>query len=330
MDPNIFRRRAAALYVLPRQDENYRGGWPLGYLGPQCPADAPVVCKQSSDKEPQGCCPQGQFCMTTTSEVYCCPTEADCGTAARNRPICANSAWTLFGLSFNRYFCCPSGYFGVKSVELSGRGVCEPNLDGLPASRIASTISSGAPATAGPATTGTVTTGTAATGTTARGGSRQTTSTGGSPGSTGTSSNTGGESGGGGSVSVGVIAGSVVGGVALLLLGIALVLWLHRRSLRRDRGPGQGPMPGHPMPGQAMPETKSNPSPLHPQPSPSPGTITQYQYQHPSPAQFVSPAVATPPPQYAHPQPPEADGVGRFEMPVHAQELPSSIGPTSR
>jgi hypothetical protein len=33
----------------------------------------------------------------------------------------------LFGLSFNRYFCCPSGYFGVKSVELSGRG----DLDAL-------------------------------------------------------------------------------------------------------------------------------------------------------------------------------------------------------
>lgn len=74
MDANLFRQRAAALHVVPRQDENYRGGWPLGYIGPQCPADTPVVCKRSTDEEPQGCCPQGQFCMTTISEVYCCPT----------------------------------------------------------------------------------------------------------------------------------------------------------------------------------------------------------------------------------------------------------------
>lgn len=239
--------------------------------------------------------------------------EADCGTAVTNRPVCANPAWTLFGLTSNRYFCCPSGYFGVKSVELSGRGLCEPNLDGLPTTRIASTITRGTPAT----------TGTAA-GSGGSGGSGQTTSPGGSPGSTGTSSNSAGGSGGGGSVSAGVIAGSVVGGVALLLLGIALVLWLHRKSLRRNPGPGPGPGPG------PTPETKLDPSPPPPQSSPSPGMITQHQYQHPSTPQFGSPAVATPPPQYAYPQPPEADGVGRFEMPVHAQELPSHIGPRSR
>ncbi|KAK4450507.1 hypothetical protein QBC34DRAFT_75938 [Podospora aff. communis PSN243] len=321
MDPNALRRRAPALHVLARQDGDYRGGWPLGYLGPQCLADAPVVCKRSSDAEPQGCCPQGQYCMTTISEVYCCPTEADCGTAVKNRPICANGAWTLFGLTSNRYFCCPAGFFGVKSVELSGRGICEPNLDGLPLTRIASTISSGNPAA----------TGTAAT---TRGGSGQTTSPGGSAGGTGVPSDSAGESSGGGSVSAGVIAGSVVGGVVLLLLGIALILWLHRRSLRRDPGPGQGLVPG-----QAMAETKPDPSPPpHPQPSPSPGTVSpgtaaQSQYQYPSPAtaatqhhyqqppppppQFASPALATPPPQYSgahHAQPPEADGVGRFEM----------------
>lgn len=43
-------------------------------MGPQCPTDTPVVCKRDTDKEPQGCCPQGQFCITTLSEVYCCPT----------------------------------------------------------------------------------------------------------------------------------------------------------------------------------------------------------------------------------------------------------------
>jgi len=74
MDPYVLRDRAAALHVLPRQNDDYRGGWPLGYIGPQCPADAPVVCKRDSDEEPQGCCPQGQFCFTTISEVYCCPT----------------------------------------------------------------------------------------------------------------------------------------------------------------------------------------------------------------------------------------------------------------
>lgn len=76
MDPNLYRRAQVHEMhplLLPRQDD-YRGGWPLGYMGPQCPSDAPVVCKRDIDKEPQGCCPQGQFCVTTISEVYCCPT----------------------------------------------------------------------------------------------------------------------------------------------------------------------------------------------------------------------------------------------------------------
>ncbi|KAK0623863.1 hypothetical protein B0T14DRAFT_190598 [Immersiella caudata] len=233
------------------------------------------------------------------------PTEADCGTAVTNRPICANPAWTLFGLTFNRYFCCPSGFFGVKSVELSGRGICEPNLDGLPATRIASTISSGNPTATGAAST-------------TRSGSGQTTSPGSGSGNSGSSNDSSGGSGGGGSVSAGVIAGSVVGGVVLLLLGIALVLWLHRRSLRRDPGPGQA--------AASIPEPKVEPypsPPQPPQPSPAPAVIGQHQYQQPPAPQFASPALATPPPQYVgvHPQPPEADSVGRFEMPANDQQV---------
>ncbi|KAK5662108.1 hypothetical protein OQA88_8013 [Cercophora sp. LCS_1] len=289
MDPSLFRKRAAALHVLPRQEDGYRGGWPLGYIGSQCPTDTPVVCKRENDVEPQGCCPKGQFCQTTFSEVYCCPS---------------------------------AGYFGVKSVEYSGRGLCEVNIDGLSATRIASTITSGTPATTGTATSG---------------GTRQTTSsggsTGGSSGNTGASSNDSTGSNGGGSVSTGVIAGSVVGGVVLLLLGIAFILWLHRRSLRKDPGPGPAPAPA-PAPATTAKEESDFHSPP-PKSMDSPGTVYQHQYQHPP--QFAHPAVPTPPPphsvspapQYVYAQPPEVEGVARVEMPVYAQELPSS-GPINK
>lgn len=46
----------------------------MGYIGSQCPTNTPVICKRDTDEEPQGCCPQGQFCKTTISEVYCCPS----------------------------------------------------------------------------------------------------------------------------------------------------------------------------------------------------------------------------------------------------------------
>ena len=282
--------------------------------------------------------------------------EADCGTAARNRPVCANPAWTLFGLTSNRYFCCPSNFFGVKSVELSGRGVCEPNLDGFPSSRIASTITRGVG--------GSAPTGTAATGTGGGGGRRTTTGAGGggggTPESTGTSisdsNNAGGGNGGSGgsSISAGVIAGAVVGGVVAILLGVALLLWLHRRSLNKAQaassgsGPGLGPAMG-PAPGPAPTPTTETKFYPPPQPSPSPsagagagagaGMMHQHQYHQPYPtqpqSQYGSPAMVPtpPPPQYASPvpQPPEAYGTPRYEMPVQAQELGSSaVYPTSR
>jgi hypothetical protein len=53
--------------------QEYRGGWPLGYMGADCPADAPVGCPGAGNLN---CCPTGQFCDInfSSSSVYCCPT----------------------------------------------------------------------------------------------------------------------------------------------------------------------------------------------------------------------------------------------------------------
>lgn len=63
---------AAAHYVTPRQE--YRGGWPLGYMGADCPADAPSKCTQRYGFTNQNCCPKDQFCLDAVLSIYCCPT----------------------------------------------------------------------------------------------------------------------------------------------------------------------------------------------------------------------------------------------------------------
>jgi hypothetical protein len=104
--------------------------------------------------------------------------------------------------------------------------------------------------------------------------------TGGSDGTT-----AGSNGGGSGGIAVGAIAGIVVGGVAFFALVIALILWLHRRSLRKH-GPA---------------ETGAHP-PAPPQEPLKPVGATQVypvqgQQDAPGMAQYVPAPAYSPPPQ---------------------------------
>jgi len=254
-------RPAQPVAQLLGERQAYRGGWPLGFTTATCPAEAPVGCK-SSPSYNLNCCPSGQFCFGTL-QPYCCPTgeycpnhgslrrhqsnswcrsaDADCGAAVKNVPVCANGAWNMFQIEQfgNRdFFCCPNGYTGVLPAS-GAAGICESSGANLPSSRLATmasqiggtsvtpfggvptaTLSGVAPHTTGQGAGTTTGTGTAAGGT-----------------STGTSLPNNGEGGGSPAISIGAIAGIAVGGVALLVLAVALLLWLHRRSLRKRPPP---------------------------------------------------------------------------------------------
>ena len=141
------------------------------------------------------------------------------------------------------FFCCPDGYTGI--LPDSGQtGICQENGPNIPISRLATTASQfGAMA---------VTTV----------GSPPTTRTGGSSGSTtrlpsGTPGDLGSPVDGGDAtkVSLGGIAGIVIGAVVLLALALGLVLWLHRRSLRQ-RPPGAA---AHASNSTSMPRSQSKP-----------------------------------------------------------------------
>ena len=196
-----------------------------------------------------------------------------------NRPACANSTWTLYKMPSGGFFCCPTGYVGFLPVS-GYTGLCEDNIDGLPPSRIAT-----------PATQGTTSrpTGPATASGTGLPPSQQTTTTttpSNTPGSDDRASRQSSPSGipasggstGPSSIPTGAVAGLVIGGVLLLLLGEALLLWLHRRSLRRHQQslpPPQGPRASaeavEPAATQARPQQITNFIPIpHGDPAPPP------------------------------------------------------------
>ena len=184
--------------------------------------------------------------------------DADCGAAVKNVPVCANSAWNMFQIEQfgNRdFFCCPNGYTGVLPAS-GAAGICEAAGANLPLTRLATmasqiggtsvtpfggsptaTLSGVAPHTTGPGGGG------------GGGGSQTTTGTGAAapPGETGAGTSFSGSGAGVSSaLSIGAIAGIVVGGVVVLVLAVALVLWFHRRSLRRQPPPAGAYIPnGH-------------------------------------------------------------------------------------
>lgn len=314
VDGSPRRRLApfAAQRHVARQQE-YRGGWPLGYMGAECPAHSSSKCTVRYGFDNLNCCPNGQTCQDDILTIYCCPTgkqssqpsplpnkrdirdrftkkrltsmaEADCRAAVANRPVCANSTWDLYGLSKDKYFCCPTGYFGVLPIS-GGAGLCEPNVVGIPASRIASifTVPTGASAGGGGgggASNPQPTAGNSGAGAGAGSGS----------GSSSEGGNAGAGGSGGSAVSAGAIAGIVMGGIILLAIVVSVILWYHRRSLRK------------------IPPSK-------PEQPPDWGVDASAQHQA---AMVVSPAATPmPPPQYTPaPNQPEAGGTQIVEMPA--------------
>jgi hypothetical protein len=196
----------------------------------------------------------------------------------------------MYSLAKNKYFCCPTGYFGVLPVSGSS-GLCELDVNGLSTSRIASLVTTptGSGSGGGASTTGSAGNGAAG---------------GGSSGSSGGSggNGSGGDGSGGGSsgvlgnapgtspngISAGAIAGIAIGGVILLAICFAGILWVHRKSLRKTPSP--------------------KPEPIYDQ-----GFAPQA--QHPPAA--AAPETAMPPPQYSRsPGQPELGGSQMVEMPT--------------
>ena len=54
--------------------QEYRGGWPLGYTGAECPAHSNSKCTLSYGFTNLNCCPSGQTCLDDVLLIYCCPT----------------------------------------------------------------------------------------------------------------------------------------------------------------------------------------------------------------------------------------------------------------
>jgi len=216
-------------------------------------------------------------------------SESDCKAAVENRPVCANSLWDMYALEKGTYFCCPKGYFGV--LPISGEsGLCESDINGLPASRIAALITTptGTATGAGGGTTAT------------RGAGSDSSSSGGSESGTSRGGDSRDESGGANtipgalstSISAGAIAGIVIGSVILLAISFAGILWFHRQSLKKTLAPKpqEAYDAGFPPPAQHQPMT------------PVPDT----------------PVVIMPPPVYTcAPGQPELGGTQMIEMPTN-------------
>jgi hypothetical protein len=197
------------------------------------------------------------------------------------------------------YFCCPKGYIGVLPVR-GAAGICELEGVDVPKSQIATLASQ--IGTAGPSPSGRLpTAATTDTGSeTAAGGGRQPTSSVSGDG-TDTNSNS--------SISTGAIAGIAVGAVAVLILAFALIMWLHRRSLRK-------------RPSQAAAPVYQTISPSEPHADPTQGygnTVEESQAKQPVFAQINTPAW-----EHGHFQPAhgahEVQATPRLEMeaPTHA------------
>ncbi|KAK4449731.1 hypothetical protein QBC34DRAFT_403901 [Podospora aff. communis PSN243] len=275
-----------------------RGGWPQGNMGSNvCPADVPVPCDPRIPWLHRNCCLAGQFCRQTWFRMYCCPTEDDCGSTVINNPRCINETWTMYRLTkiVEGYFCCPKEYVGVIPVE-GDAGLCEPSAEGLPKSRLASMVLPQTILGTNPTATATVTdpSQSEATKSAAGGTTQGANSSGGNGGGLGLGESSSQNS----SPSAGVIAGIVIGAAIILVAGFALVLWLHRRSLRGSEPP--------------------------PEPAKSPEQEVAQLQQPPAISEFPSPttpgAPNGPPPVYLpqrmSTERPEVDGVGRMEMPA--------------
>jgi len=194
----------------------YQGGWPLALTGsnsPSCPSAVSAACNSTSLTP--ACCPTGQTCVVNDDigAQYCCPTGADCKTAVLDFPVCANSTWDMFYANSGHYFCCMPGQIASQDITLWG-GLCEPANQAIPTSLLATLVSQVGAPTAAPSVIA--------------GGSTNTTTTPGTPLETNpTTSPPPSSSGITGSVQgiindgfshTGVIAGSVVGFVFLVLL----------------------------------------------------------------------------------------------------------------
>ncbi|KAK4123831.1 hypothetical protein N657DRAFT_690489 [Parathielavia appendiculata] len=160
-----------------------------------------------------------------------------CETTVMNLPVCANSDWKMYHLGkTDYYFCCPQGMVGL--IPDSGRtGICQEEGARVPKSMLATVASqfgAGPTQSSGGAGNGGGTGTTGAPGSGSSGGTNGNgNSNDGDGGTTAGSSGSSNSGGGSGGVSTGAIAGIAVGGVAFLALVVALLLWFHRRSLRR-------------------------------------------------------------------------------------------------
>jgi len=73
-DHNMAFQLEAAISHSYAVRQEYRGGWPAGYLGSECPDDIPVPCKRTGGFSNLNCCPPSQFCVNDMANIYCCPT----------------------------------------------------------------------------------------------------------------------------------------------------------------------------------------------------------------------------------------------------------------
>jgi hypothetical protein len=227
-----------------RQD--YRGGWPLGYTGAECPSNSSVTCTTSFGVGNLNCCPDGQSCFRNLdSKIYCCPSDADCGSAVVNRPTCADPSWKLYDLELYGYFCCPEEYVGVLPIQGTG-GLCESNAEQLPKKRLAKLVATtAAPDSGGPSLSQPVAQSTSSRLTVPAAGRETGDDTSGGSGQDRESNGAGNTSidsemeGSRSSTSAGAIAGIVIGSIVLVALCAAAILWYHRRSLRRHGASSQ-------------------------------------------------------------------------------------------
>jgi hypothetical protein len=179
------------------------------------------------------------------------------------------------------YFCCPSGHFGVIPTR-GEAGVCERDGVDVPKSQLATTASQvGLGGTSATPFTDTMSSTLTSDVPLTRTGTGATAGPSGTATGQGTQDGTGNNTGSSSPISTGAIAGIAVGAAAVLAIAVALIMWWHRRSLRKRPSQGADPQSTSGPIYQENPkpavEVRTKPTVLSQPSSPTPG------YGYPAP-----------------------------------------------